>query len=328
MSLQPSRAVARAGVVACALTALALGGCGGDENEGTPALSGGEPLGEGGTLVWAVADQQTGIDPLDAQTRGEQLVTRQIHEPLVAAMEGPFGDTRRVAGLARSARPSGDATIWTLRLRTGVRFQDGAPLNAGAVLANVERWQTTTAGAELLPDLVDSFAPKADVVKFILSQPDGAFDERLAVPQLGIVSPRALRPVSGSGAVLGRTLETGTGPFELRERGPGRQLLARNTAWWGTAGDVDLGPALEQIEFRTEASPAVRFALLDAGDVQLADELLASQARQALADPLLHAVRGNRGTWLGLNRAVRGVESAREIPALSDAWLTTVTVAD
>jgi hypothetical protein len=52
---------------AALLSALALGACGGND-EGTPALSAGEPLGEGGTLVWAVADEVSGID-VDAVER-------------------------------------------------------------------------------------------------------------------------------------------------------------------------------------------------------------------------------------------------------------------
>jgi ABC-type transport system substrate-binding protein len=320
MASRPSRAA-----LALALAALALAGCGGDDSsEATPALSAGEPLGDGGELAWAVTDRVTSLDPLAATTRAEQLLTRQIHEPLIASLAGPFGDTRRVPGLARRARASGDSTIWTLRLRTGVRFQDGTPFNAQAVLANAERWQTTTAGRELLPDLVDVFAPRFDVVRFILAAPDRAFDTRLEATQLGIVSPRAL---PSAGADLRRALETGTGPFELRERSSDRQLLARNASWWGTAGDADLGPALERIEFRAEPSPAVRLALLDAGDVQLADELERIQADEALSDPLLTVLRG-ANTWLGLSRSVRGVASAREIPSLSRAWLTTVTVAD
>ena len=328
MSEPPSRAGVRFGLVACALAALALLGCGGGDDEGTPALSAGEPLGEGGTLAWAVADRVATLDPLAAATRAEQLVSRQIHEPLIASLAGPFGDTSRVPGLVRRARPSGDSTIWTLRLRAGVRFQDGTPFNADAVLANVERWRTTPEGRGLLPGLVDAFAPRADIVRFILAAPDRTFDARLGAPELGLVSPRALRPSSGDGARLARARRTGTGPFELFERSPDRQLLARNTSWWGATSGAGLGPALDQIEFRAESSPPVRLALLDAGDVQLADELEASQAREALADPLLNALRGQGGTWLGLSRAVRGVDSAREIPSLSGAWLTTVTVAD
>jgi ABC-type transport system substrate-binding protein len=315
-------------LLACAVAAVALAGCGGDENEGTPALSTGEPLGVGGSLTWAVADRVTTIDPLAAETRAELLLSRQIHEPLIASLAGPFGDTRREPGLALRARPSGDGTIWTLRLRRGVRFQDGSPFNAAAVLVNAERWQATSAGRELLPGLVDVFAPRFDVVRLILAEPDRRLDDRLAAPQLGIVSPRALR----SGLVAGRSFrnafETGTGPFELREPTPDRQLLARNASWWGATEEPSLAPALEQVEFRAEASSAVRFALLDAGGAQLADELGAAQARQAGEDPLLAILPGAAGTSLGLSRAVRGIESAREIPSLSSVWLTRLTVAE
>ena len=327
MPARPSRAGSARGLLACAALALALAGCGGDENEGTPALSAGEPLGIGGTLTWVVADRAREIDPLMAETRAEQLLTRQIHEPLVASVAGPFGDTRRAPGLTRQARPSGDAAIWTLRLRRGVRFQDGEPFNADAVLANAERWQTTPAGRELLPGLVDAFAPRFDVVRLILAAPDRLLDNRLADPRLGIVSPRALRPAPSGGTTLRRALRTGTGPFALAERSADRQLLAPNPTWWGAAGAANLGPALERVEFRAERSSAVRLALLDAGDAQLADELESEQARQARADPLLTVLRG-QGSWLGLTRAVRGIDSAREIPSLSSAWLTTVTVGE
>jgi peptide/nickel transport system substrate-binding protein len=308
------------------LAALLVAGCGGEENEGTPALSTGEPLGEGGTLIWTVADPVESVDPLTAATRAEQLVSRQIHEPLVASLSGPFGETRRVPGLARSVNASKDGTIWTVRLRTGVRFQDGTPFNADAVLANVQRWQTT--GPGVLPGLIDAFAPRPDLVRFLLERSDRAFDRRLGAPRLGIVSPAALRPGSGTGATLVRGRQTGTGPFELRESSSERELLARNTSWWGTTNAADLGPALEQVVFRMEPSAAVRLALLDAGDVQLADELVSSQAEQALADPLLNALRGRGDLWLGLSRAVRGVDSAREIPSLSGVWLANVTVAE
>jgi peptide/nickel transport system substrate-binding protein len=327
VSTRRSRAGARFGLPAVLLAAAALAGCGGEDSEGTPALSAGEPLGEGGSLAWAVADQVEGVDPLAARTRAAQLVTRQIHEPLIASLAGPFGGTRRVPGLARVARSSGDDTIWTLTLRSGVRFQDGEAFNADAVVANAERWMATPEGQALLPGVVDVFAPRFDVVRFLLAAPDPEFDRRLAAPQLGIVSPGALETIDGADPSF-REFDTGTGPFELRERSAERQLLARNTEWWGATSDVDLGPALEQIEFRSEPSSAVRLALLDAGDAQLADEIVATQAQQARADPLLYALPGDSGTWLGLSRSVRGIDSARRIPSLSGAWLTNVTVAD
>ena len=172
--------------------AVATAGCAGDDDPGTPALTPADQAGEGGTLVWAVADRVESVDPLGARTRAAQILTRQIHEPLIQSLAGPFGDTRRQPGLARSARSSRGGLIWTLKLRTGVRFQDGSPFNAAAVQANADRWLATADGQELLPDLAAVDSPSPSVVRFILAAPDPNLPRRLTAPQLGIVSPRAL----------------------------------------------------------------------------------------------------------------------------------------
>ena len=304
--------------------ALAVGSCGGD-SEGTPALSADDP-GEGGTLSWALAAPVTEVEPLTAETPGEQLVSRQIHEPLVASLAGPFGDTRRRPGLARTARPSADGTVWRLRLRREVRFQDSVRFNAGAVLANAERWRTVAEGRALLPDLLAVDAPRPDLVRFFLSAPDAAFDARLADPRLGIVSPRALLPRSGTGAAVRRTSATGTGPFELRERTSESLLLARNVAWWGTV--KRLGPALDQLEFLVVPAARERAGLLAEGRVQAASRLGPAQAREVRRNPLLTVLPFPGSGGLGLVRSVRGVDSAREVPSLSGAWLTTIRTAE
>lgn len=317
----------RAGLCAALSSVLLVAGCGGSE-EGTPAIAESGPAGEGGTLVWAVADQVASADPLEASTRAEKIATRQVNEPLTAKLSGPFDAERRVPGLAVDAQRSSGGTIWTFELRNGVSFQDGKPFDASAVVANASRWQTTAAGRSLLPDLLSVDSPSPDQVRFVLAEPDPAFPRRLASPALGIVSPRALVPRSGEGAVLGRSLQTGTGPFEIRQRNASLALLARNTTWWGSAAKVELGPALDQIVLRATPSPSLRLALLDAGDAQLADALDRERAQQARNDPLLSVLPSVEGTFLGVERSVRGVDSGRDIPLLSSAWLTRVTVAD
>lgn len=319
----------RAILASCAgaLLLAVAAGCG-EDDPGTPAVIPTGDAGEGGTLTWAVADRPRTLDPLAAQTRAELILTRQIHEPLIETLAGPFGDVRRRPGLARSARPSADGEVWLLRLRSGVRFQDGSLFDAAAVQANAERWLASEVGRELLPDLVAVDAPSPSSVRFLLDEPDPDLPRRLAAPALGIVSPRALAAGFDGTAILRREpfAGTGTGAFELREVEADRLLLARNTAWWGAT--ERLGPALEQVVLRTERSGAVRVALLDSGDAQLADELDADQARFVRRNPLLAAIEGPDGRWLGLERSVRGIDAATEIPSLSSAWLTAVRVPD
>ena len=307
--------------------AVLAAGCSGDDDVGTPSVApSGEP-GEGGTLVWAVADPVRTLDPLNAGTRSELILTRQIHEPLIESLSGPLGEARGQPGLARVARPSADQTVWTLKLREGVRFQDGEPFDATAVLANAERWQSSAVGRALLPSLLAVDAPSPGTVRFILSAPDPDLPQRLAAPELGIVSPEALADGLPSPRRATQAGEgTGTGAFELREASSDELLLARNTSWWGTA--ERLGPALEQVVLRIEPSGSVRVALLEQGDAQLADQLDSDQADFVASDPLLAVLPAGGGEWLGIERSVRGVSSAREIPSLAGAWLTTVSLPD
>ena len=298
---------------------LAVAGCGGGAEDSAAVDAGGVP-GGGGTLVWALPERPAGLDPLYAETGSEQLVARQVHEPLVAELTGPFEDARRVPGLVLSALPSSDRTVWRLRLRTGVRFQDGTPFSASAVLDNVERWRATAQGRSLIGDALAD-APRPDLVRFILPAPESSFDARLASPRLGIVSPRALARASGAELAPAEAAQSGTGPFELRERSADRLLLAHNPEWWGI--DRELGPALDQVEFTVVPDPAERVAELADGSVQVAGDLQGDQLARVRGDPLLTVVP-TPGGGLGIERSVRGIRAGDPAPPLNGVWRTRI----
>lgn len=237
----------------------------------------------------------------------------------MAELGRPFEDGRTVPGLALSASPSSDRTVWRVRLRSGVRFQDGAPFNASAVLANVERWRAMAQGRALIGDaLVD--APRPDLVRFILSAPDPNFDSPLASPRLGIVSPRALARATEVQLDPEQAAQSGTGPFELRERSSDRLLLAHNTDWWGT--DRGLGPAIDQLEFTAVGDPAERLALLSEGAAQVAADLGPGELARVRRDPLLTVVPGGGEKGLGIERSVRGIPARDPAPPLNGVWRT------
>jgi peptide/nickel transport system substrate-binding protein len=307
------------GAVAVAALLALVAGCG---NGGGETAGAGPGASGSGTLTYALPGAVGEVDPLLADSRSELIVTRQVHEPLVEHLAGPFGDVRRARGVAIAWRSTAGSEIWSFRLREGIRFQDGTPLNAGAVLANVERWRTLPAGRELLPELIAADAPRPDLVRFILATPVENLPERLSSSRLGLVSPQALRPRSGLAARLTRADRSGTGPFELRERSPGGPIvLARNTAWWGTR--LELGPALDQIEFEVVPEVSERLSMLKQGMVQVADSLDPGAIPELRRDPLLTYVQGGVGV-LGMERSVRGIDSAGAIEPLSDVWLTVV----
>lgn len=116
--------------------------------------------------VTGVVASPIGIDPLGAFTPGDrrQLVFMQATEPAGAYCgDQESADALRLCALvtqglygfspgglaveprlAETCAPGADATAWTCRLRADTRFQDGARLDAGDVLASfVEQWDAS-----------------------------------------------------------------------------------------------------------------------------------------------------------------------------------------
>lgn len=309
--MQPTRLL---GVMLAAAT-LMFGGCGSDEEAGVRVTAGEVPPPAGTLRVAAEGPVET-LDPLLASTWTERIAARQVHEPLVSTQNGPFGQTRRRPGLARTLTAQADDTIWTARLRSGVRFGDGEAFDADAVKANAERWMAVAPGPAIVPELVAVDTPRPGLVRFFLDRASPQFPRTLARSELGMVAPAALE-IAGTGPI--RLGSSGTGPFELRERDGGRTLLARNASWWGSK--LGLGPGVDQIELLAVDEVALRIDQLKAGSVEVATELDPTSSREIKADPLLAVVRSG-GSILGLERSVRGIESALDDQALSDVWLT------
>jgi ABC-type transport system substrate-binding protein len=308
-----------AGAIALAIVPTALAGCGGDGSD--DAVGAIAAAGSSGALTWAIPAEPTQIDPLLAASRSDQLVARQIYEPLIADVRAPFGEAARSPGLA-TVRPVEGSRVWRLKLRHGVLFQDGTPFNAQAVLANVERWRALPAGRSLLPGLSEAVTKGPDQVRLVFTRPVPDLERRLASPRLGIVAPETLRhagkgdePITGQGV--------GTGPFELRSHSPERALVTRNLTWWGTA--QGLGPALDAVEFRVVKGAGERYRLLHTGEIQVAEDLSGRQLEAVRRDPLLTSRSSGDGSALGLERSVRGVGPATQIPSLSGVWLTRIT---
>jgi len=301
----------------CALVGLA--GCGGGDEDDARIGSGLPPAGGGGELAYALPSLPSTLDPLMADDRAALTVVRQLYEPLIERLAGPYGQTSPQAGLALTARPSRDRTTWTVTLRLGVRFQDGTPFNAAAVVANSRRWQRSPVGRQLLPHLFAVDAPRPDEVRFLLDQPVPDLVSRLSDTRLSIVSPEALDSRSGRGIRFVEAAASGTGPFELGSKGPARLMLSRFAGWWGSP--MGLGPALDAVSFVVAPQLEQRLRLLQEGTVQVADPLDRAGLHVAETDPLLATVGGPL-KGIGMEGSVRGIDSGVTIPALAGVWLT------
>lgn len=218
-----------------------------------------------------------------------QMRARTFFDPLVV-----IGEDMSVHGfLAESVEPNADDTVWTIRVRDGVRFHDGTPVDADAVAFNLQ----TTGGGLLISAAISDIARvdgKLDVrvvddmTLTIHTGKNGDPSQPLPWPtlpyslagQFGLIaSPTWLKGVADGTA--SPTEPVGSGPFIVKSFVPGdRMVVQRNPDYWlkdSTNGQL---PYLDEVEFRVIADPDVRLTALQAGDV----DLLASSDASAVAD--------------------------------------------
>jgi len=301
-------------VAAFALVALGASGCGGGGATRFSGLGPPDP-GGGGRLVYAIAADPGPLDPLHAPNSPTQLVARQVFEPLVASTSAPYDRRGAARGLALSWRHSADFRVWSFRLRDGVEFQDGTPLDADAVVANADRWRSDPAGSVALPGLLAADAPSPDTVRLILRRMARNLPAEMGEARLGLVSPAVLD--TSAGGPLLRAEQAGTGPFEVHREGAAT-LLERNPGWWGSS--LGLGPALDAILFRTVPDSSARISLLRRGEVRVAGGLTPLETAGLRGDPLLATIEAPGADGVAFERSVRGIRTWRAA-SLSGVWL-------
>ena len=86
------------------------------------------------TLVVGTLADPVSLDPHRATDLVSAAVIANVCEPLVRYR----ADGTRAEGVLATAWATVDARTWTFTLRPSVRFHDGAPLDAAAVVANLE----------------------------------------------------------------------------------------------------------------------------------------------------------------------------------------------
>jgi peptide/nickel transport system substrate-binding protein len=280
-----------------AMLAVAAAGCGGDDEEttGTTTEEGGGT--EGGTLVFAGAADPVALDGALVSDGESIRVITQIFETLVALKPGT---TEPEPGLAESWEANDDGTVWTFKIREGVVFHDGEPLDAEAVCFNFDRWYNfegplQNPGATYYWQVVfggfatfneDSGAPEDSLYKscmamdestvmLTLTKPSATFIPALSQQAFSIASPKALQEFNADEGTTDAdgvfsptgTFATehpiGTGPFEFVSwTRNDRIVLKRNESYWGDKAKLD------ELIIRPISDNAARLQALQTGEIQ------------------------------------------------------------
>lgn len=177
---------------------------------------------------------------------------------------------RYMPGLATDWEIAADARHFTFRLRAGVRFHNGDPLDAEAVRFCLLRMARPDMGATLgAPGVyaqylagmtVECLGPLA--LRIALAQPMADLFDVLVAGN--IVSPRAVAEAGDD--LVARAV--GTGPYRLESFLPGQQMMLR-----ANRDHFDGPPAHERIIFVSGQSPKARLSMLLDGRATMANGL-------------------------------------------------------
>ena len=275
-----------------------------------------------GTLVFGVEAEFTGFDPIQARGAAicDAIVNAAVHETLFRMNE----DGQIVPVLALSATPAPDETSWRIELREGVRFHDGTPFDAEAVVRHFSRLLDPAnrfSGRAYIEPIRAVEKVDAQTVRFHLAHPWPPFLAALANTRaMGahIPSPRAVEAGTQMRAPVG------TGPFMFKQWQSGERLVIVRNPAYRQAGR----PRLEAVVFMPIPDDQTRFASLESGQTDMIWTDRGHIIAQAANDPALahYQGEGSGAEIFVLNTTRPPLDDVRVRQALAHAWNQDVCV--
>ncbi|MHB8731067.1 MAG: ABC transporter substrate-binding protein [bacterium] len=233
------------------------------------------------TLVIAIGTDQTGLDPQTVINNESGDVMSTIYDSIV---EKKKGTSIVVPGLAESWTASPDGRTFTFKLRRGVTFSDGTPMNAHTVADDVARaidpnspcyvykLKVSTLDELTYGQAEHGTAPKVDVpddytIRFTFPTANAPFLANLTMIWSGITSPTAVKQNNCDA----RQHPAGTGPFKFVETvKDDHTTVDANPAYWNGA------PKLGRIIFKVVPESTTRLLQLERNEVQILTDVPAS----------------------------------------------------
>jgi peptide/nickel transport system substrate-binding protein len=229
------------------------------------------------TLRIGLSEDPDNLDPTTAGSYVGRIVLATLCDKLFDIDE----NLQVVPQLALSHETSADGKTVTIKLRQGVKFQDGELFDAEAVKFTLDRHMTMQGSfrkAELgqidKVEVADPFT-----VKLLLKAPFSPLIAQLTDRSGMMVSPKAVRE-AGDKFV---NKPVCAGPYRFVERVvQDRIVVERFPDYW----DKDK-IHIDRVVYRTIQDGAVRLANLKSGDIDLMERLLATDMADVRSNPKL-----------------------------------------
>lgn len=211
-----------------------------------------------GRLVVASKNRIDSIDPAAATTFGAMQVLSGLGDTLYRIeANGRIRPSLAVGWPQLSA----DGRRARVELRRNVRFHDGTPFDAAAMVFTLERFLAIGKLSYLLGDRVNAVrAAGSHTLELELKRPFSPLAQLLSAVNLTPLSPRAYR---GHSRRFLNDRFVGTGPYRLSFFNPQQQRLEPFASYWGAA------PANSGIDLVGLSNSTALFGALSSGEVDV-----------------------------------------------------------
>ncbi|MBW9088901.1 TIGR04028 family ABC transporter substrate-binding protein [Rhizobium wenxiniae] len=263
----------------------------------TASLAADAPV-KGGTLVYLEQQAHTNLYPPAGGFYPNGGILNQITDKLT--YQNP--KTLEIEPwLAESWTVNDNATEYTFKLRPGVTFSDGTPVDAAAVAKNFDTYglgnkELKQPVSEVVNNYERSEVIDPLTVKFTFKKPSPGFLQGTSVIGSGIVSLSTLAlPFEQLGDA---TKIIGSGPFvvDAETLGKSLDLKVREDYNWGPAKLEHQGRAyLDEINYIITAEDSVRIGALLAGQADFIRQIQAYDEGQVEAQSFTIYAPGTRG---------------------------------
>jgi peptide/nickel transport system substrate-binding protein len=228
-----------------------------------PGVGTGTPK-RGGTLtVGTIAEIDGFYPPNNHWDSNGFLYANAVYDPLMAVAAD--GSTQPY--LAESISNNATFDVWTMKLRPGIKFNDGSALTSAVVQANFAELKSSALTGVALAQVASVTTPDAMTVVYTLNAPNPTFPSGLTT-QVGYVVGQAMIDQAKKGGA-GTIVPVGTGPFIYSQWQPNDFFTAtRNPHYWRTGL-----PYLDTITFKPIPDTTQRESTLRSGGVDMIESV-------------------------------------------------------
>ncbi len=259
-----------------------LAACGSSSSSTSSQPAG--PVKHGGTLRVAISTPAAAVNPLTVADAGGLCMLNQTGEFLIFDSNL---NLRLEPMLALSWKPNGDGSVWTFKLRPGVKFHNGAAMTADDVLYTFQQLADPKNASNALSTFTGVLSPSgvrkidSTTVEFRLEAPNGNFPYLVSSDNYNAI----IVPAGTDFAKWQKTF-IGTGAFKLGSytQNVGASFVPNPDHWGGK-------PFLAGTQFKFYASQQPQILALEGGDVDVIGQFVPAGATSLLTNSTYRIIK-------------------------------------